>query len=154
MQTNSGRVIPVGIEYLPDIVFLERQCFSRPWSPSQYRQFLERDNFRVMGIFEAEILIAYISFYFLHDEAEIINLAVSHDFRRKGLGSSLVSKVLDVCLEEKVKMIFLEVRPSNVPALCIYRRLGFQEAGRRKQYYPDNLEDALILSLDLYSSEV
>lgn len=135
--------------HLKELVALEETCFAQPWSIEQYHKFLQQDSFRVMGVFSASKLAGYISFYFIFDEAEILNLAVHPHNRRSGLGKALTAEAIKTCQSNQVKNIFLEVRPSNVSALSIYTSLGFEKISRRKQYYPDNNEDALIMRLRL-----
>jgi ribosomal-protein-alanine N-acetyltransferase len=79
------------------------------------------------------------------DEAEILNLAVNSIYRRNGEGSQLVRQLLDAWQSQKVQRIFLEVRVSNLGAIYFYEQLGFQRIGRRKKYYADPEEDALVL---------
>ncbi len=143
----------MGKDHLTEIVSLERLCFAEPWSIEQYRKSLEQDSFRVFGILHNNCLNAYISLYLMDDEAEIISLAVHPQCRKMGLGKSLVSKALLLCRLANVGRVFLETRASNIPALKIYRGLGFAEVARRKNYYPDNLEDALVLRLDIFAAD-
>lgn len=142
-------VSPIKKEHLAELVILERQCFAQSWTIEQYQEILDQDNYRVLGIFLDTRLNAYIVLCLMRDEAEIINLAVHPEFRNMGLARSLISKTIDVCGQAKVKKIFLEVRPSNLPALSVYRDSGFVEVARRIKYYQDDHEDALVLSLNL-----
>lgn len=147
MEIEPDRIFFVQNEHLPELVALEGLCFPGFWSCKEYENALKSRNFKVMGISRHNILRAFISFSLAADEAEIINLAVHPGYRRKGLGRKLVSRALEFCKMAGVKNFYLEVRPSNIPALSIYRHFGFKEAGRRKSYYPDNLEDALVMKL-------
>jgi [ribosomal protein S18]-alanine N-acetyltransferase len=79
------------------------------------------------------------------DEAEILNLAVDLSRRRRGTGSQLMQDAIQACQAAGVTRIFLEVRNSNECARKFYMRMGFSEAGRRRQYYREPLEDALVL---------
>lgn len=142
-------ISPLDISHLKEIVLLESICFNQAWSIRQYRDFLNRDSSRVLGISKHGGLKAYIAFQILLDEAEIINLGVHPECRNAGMGKSLVAKALDTCRRAGVKTVFLEVRSSNIPALHIYHGLGFTSKGCRKAYYQDNLEDAMVLGIDL-----
>ncbi len=86
-----------------------------------------------------------IVFRSMADEAEILNLAVEASQRRQGIGWLLVQKAIAECKAAGVRTIFLEVRESNEGALKLYARAGFQEGGRRAEYYREPTEDALIL---------
>ena len=82
------------------------------------------------------------------DEGEILNLAVAPSGRRHGLGRALVRDILDALARRGVRHVYLEVRESNAPARALYGAHGFQEAGRRKQYYRRPVEDAIVLRRD------
>lgn len=86
-----------------------------------------------------------IVFRNMADEAEILNLAVAASERRQGIGWLLVQKAIAECKAAGVKTIFLEVRESNEGARNLYARAGFKEAGRRREYYREPTEDALVL---------
>ena len=79
------------------------------------------------------------------DEAEVLNLAVRPAARRQGMGSALMSRLLEELRRNRVSRVFLEVRESNAGALAFYQRLGFQAVGKRKDYYQDPLESATIM---------
>ena len=82
-------------------------------------------------------------------EAEILNLVAAPALLRKGVGTALVEEALRRMAQAGVNRVWLEVRPSNAPALAFYRRLGFRETGRRPNYYRDPIEDALLLESPL-----
>jgi [ribosomal protein S18]-alanine N-acetyltransferase len=86
------------------------------------------------------------------DEAEILNLAVREPGRRKGAGSRLVERLLQQYSTESISRVFLEVRESNTGAIRFYESLGFQTVGRRKDYYPEPREDALVMEHSLGKS--
>ena len=79
------------------------------------------------------------------DEWEVENIAVAQQMQHRGLGKSLLSEFLELVRRQKGRQIFLEVRESNLAARALYRKCGFKEAGRRKNYYENPPEDALIL---------
>ena len=83
------------------------------------------------------------------EEAEILNLAVHPDHTRRGLGTALVQDVLGDLGRAGARKVFLEVRVSNAGAQAFYARLGFESKGRRRGYYSDPPEDALILARDI-----
>ncbi|MCA1742575.1 MAG: ribosomal protein S18-alanine N-acetyltransferase [Desulfovibrionales bacterium] len=151
MNIKLEQIICLEEVHLKELVALEEICFASPWSVDQYQKFLKQDSFRVFGVFSANKLAGYISFYYTLDEAEIVNLAVNPCNRRSGIGKALIAEAIKNCQINQVQNIFLEVRPSNIPALSIYTSLGFEEISRRKHYYPDNNEDALVMLLKLKS---
>ena len=80
------------------------------------------------------------------DEAEIIEVAVSENLRKKGIASELMREIFDWCQKNGIIRIFLEVRESNLPARECYKKFGFSEDGQRKNYYRDPVEDAVLMS--------
>jgi len=139
---------------LAELVALERQCFSHPWTEKQFRLGLEGKVFKVFGLEREGALAAYISFYHVGDEMEILNLAVAPDLRRGGLGRRLLRLALAICRRMGVSTARLEARRSNQAALALYGGQGFEPCGVRKGYYPDNKEDAICMVLDLSSLDI
>ncbi len=135
------------------IAALERCCFTLPWTEEQFRQAFEQKAFAVSGIHEHGELIAYLSVYHTLDELEILNIAVRPDRRRCGHGQLLLGQALREARKSGILRAVLEVRPSNAPAIALYKRSGFVPIGRRRAYYPDTGEDALVYLLALTSSE-
>jgi ribosomal-protein-alanine N-acetyltransferase len=92
-------------------------------------------------------ILAYGGFWLTGDEAHIVTIASHHELRGLGLGETMLLFLLQQAQSLGVSIVSLEVRPSNAPALGLYRKWGFEEEGRRKDYYRDNHEDALIYTL-------
>lgn len=135
------------------VMELESLCFRTHWTREQFLLGLERHAFRILGIRDQGALLAYAAFSVIAGEMEILNIATHPDHRRKGLAQRLLGNVLGVCRTERVELGFLEVRRSNVGAIDLYRKFGFTQVGTRKNYYPDNNEDALLFRLDFTSPE-
>jgi ribosomal-protein-alanine N-acetyltransferase len=133
---------------------LESSCFSTAFSPEQYRRILhvppdKEARFLGFGFFApGRALRAYVLVGLRRaaNEAEVYNLAVREDERRRGIGSMLLTRALTAVEASGMKDIFLEVREGNRPALALYSSLGFEPCGRRPGYYAGG-EDALILRL-------
>jgi len=85
------------------------------------------------------------------DEAELLNISVAAAWQRKGLGKMIISEMLQRARAKNMKRMFLEVRPSNVAAISLYKRSGFDLVGVRRGYYQNanGIEDALVMSCDL-----
>jgi ribosomal-protein-alanine N-acetyltransferase len=94
---------------------------------------------------EEETICGLVVFRIMADEAEILNLAVDSSRRRRGTGSRLIQDVIAASNAMGVRKVFLEVRESNGAARKFYARMGFTETGRRRQYYRQPVEDALVL---------
>ncbi len=84
-------------------------------------------------------------------EAHILNVCIGPDYQRHGHGHYLVTRLLDLARWHRAERVFLEVRPSNTPAIRLYERIGFNEIGRRPRYYParKDREDAIVMALEL-----
>ena len=118
------------------------------WSVSEWAQ-LEVLGIRIWVAIEEEDIAGAVASRVAADEAEILNLAVARDWRRRGIGRRLMETALEGAVSGGVRRVFLEVRESNAGARAFYGRLGFAEAGRRRGYYHHPAEDALLLSRSL-----
>ena len=128
---------------------LARDAHSHPWSVVQYRDSLAVGHqIWLLRARSGDITACCVASQ-LFDEMEILDVAVSSRWRRQGLAECLLQNVLNR-LPEEIARVLLDVRVSNHPALGLYRKLGFVEDGRRKNYYPTvqgGREDALLMSL-------
>ncbi len=142
-QTESF-VKELGIEALDDVVCLEAASFVDVWSVEQYASFIENGAGRIFGLVEHDQLVGYVAFQVVLDEAEIVNIAVKSRLRGQGRGKVLLENALMVLDQTGIAVIHLEVRPSNTSARRLYESCGFVLVGKRKQYYADTNEDALV----------
>ena len=136
-------------EHVAAVAEMERQCFSDPWSEKSVAS--ELDNpLSLWLIAEADGVVAgYVGSQTVLDSSDMMNLAVSQDFRRQGIGEQLVNSLTEALAEKGVKTLLLEVRISNEPAKQLYQKLGFEIVGKRPRYYEKPREDALILRKEL-----
>ena len=140
------QLVPMDRSHLSGVAELERLCFTTPWTEAMLEEELYNDtaSFIVAQGPDGEVL-GYAGLHVVLDEGYIDNVAVRPAFRRQGIADRL----LDVfCRFGQAHLAFLtlEVRPSNTAAVALYRKHGFREAGRRKDYYADPREDALLLT--------
>lgn len=138
-------VVPLSISDAKDIENLEKECFSSPWSINSIESALNGNNI-FFGIKEDNELCGYISMYHSLGEGYINNLAVSEKHRRKKFGFYLLKELINFCADADFEFLTLEVRESNTPAINLYKKFGFNEEGRRKNYYTAPKEDAIILT--------
>lgn len=131
---------------LDDIYELDVQTFAMPWSKDALSyDILENDNaFVIVAEYEGEFA-GYADIWTVLDEADLNSIAVRVDFRRKGIGDAIMLAMTEMLSANGVATINLEVRVSNMPAIKLYKKYGFNECGVRPGYYLDNGEDALIM---------
>lgn len=142
-----SRVRPAKIEDIPMLMAIEREAATAAhWQEAQHRKALEPGAVpeRVSLVIEEEAVLGFIVAQVLGDEWEIENVAVTAQAQRRGLGSHLVKELLELARGRGAHAVFLEVRESNQAAQGLYRKWGFAPAGRRKSYYADPPEDALL----------
>ena len=131
--------------HVAQIAELEKICFSDPWSEKSIASELNNALALWLVANEGEQVAGYIGSQTVMDESDMMNVAVHPDFRRKGIAESLVNALVAELKAKESRCLTLEVRASNTPAITLYKKLGFSEIGRRKNYYRNPREDALIL---------
>jgi len=144
---------------VPAMVAIERASFSDPWTASAIAATLRFDHMRVLVAEErgagelggdgAGRPLGYVVAMIAGPEAEIADLAVSPDARRRGIGRALIDRLLADLETEGVLAVFLEVRESNHAARTLYESRAFRGIGRRRRYYRLPPEDALLLKREL-----
>ncbi|MGB7413386.1 MAG: ribosomal protein S18-alanine N-acetyltransferase [Thermosynechococcaceae cyanobacterium] len=135
---------------LPNAVALDQRALGGLWTLNGYRQELERPSSALVGLVCDRLecpLLGMGCLWGIEDEAHIILLAVDPDYRRQGLGQILLWRMLAIATQRHLSRATLEVRASNGGAIALYKKFGFQLAGRRVGYYAETGEDALILWL-------
>jgi len=147
MQTWACELL--GQDDVDAVMELEGLCFRTRWTREQLLLGLARRAYRTIGVREGRGLAAYVAFSTIAGEMEIMNIGTRPERRRQGLASLLLGAVLEICRRENVELGFLEVRRSNAAAIDLYEKFGFTQVGTRKNYYPDNNEDALLYRLDI-----
>lgn len=142
------RITPMTAAHLPQVAALEKRCFpADPWSENLFRFALGSPNSTILLAEGADgTLLGYAVLYSVLDEGNLDNLAVARSFRRQGVADALLSALAGLCRERGIVRLMLEVRASNVPALALYRKYGFAEVGRRKNYYDNPREDAILMT--------
>ena len=137
---------PLSEADLEEIADLESAC-TGGWNTAQLKEEMgRRGGWQLLGRLPAkDNIIGYIFGHTVLDEAEIYRLVIAPPCRGQGYGRQMVSLVIDRLRQQGVKNLFLEVRQSNLPALSLYRKAGFQPTGRRRNYYTSPLEDAIVM---------
>ena len=109
----------------------------------------KKNQYKVFAVLRGEKVAGFLILSTVLDEAEILEVAVSEDLRRRGIASELMDEVSGWCAKNGILHIFLEVRESNFPALAYYKKYGFIENGLRKNYYRNPVENAVLMSKEL-----
>ena len=139
------RIETMNSSHVDQIAQLEKLCFSDPWSVNSIASELDNKLSFWLVATEEDRVTGYIGSQTVMDETDMMNVAVHPDYRRKGIAEALVNGLVEALKRKESRCLTLEVRASNVPAIALYEKLGFSEIGRRKNYYRNPREDALIL---------
>jgi ribosomal-protein-alanine N-acetyltransferase len=137
---------------LPAVLEIDRLSFALPWPERSFRFELTENE--AAHLLVAEVAWAgrvrtagYLGYWLLVDEMHISTLAVDPQLRGQGIGERLLQAGMEQARRQGAEMATLEVRPSNAEAVSLYRKYGFELVGRRRDYYRDNHEDALLMTL-------
>jgi [ribosomal protein S18]-alanine N-acetyltransferase len=142
------------VEDVPAVVDLDHKSFSLPWPERSFR-FELTDN-PASRCWVAELdgkVVAMIVVWLIVDEAHVATLATDPEYRRQGIGKRLLAYALERLIQDGARSSFLEVRESNLAAQEMYRKFGYEVTGRRRRYYRDNDEDAILMNLDSLNTE-
>ena len=131
--------------HVAQIAQLDKISFSDPWSERSIASELDNNLAFWLVAVEGETVAGYIGSQTVMEETDMMNVAVHPDFRRQGIAEALVNGLVEHLKAMGSRCLTLEVRASNAPAIALYEKLGFTEIGRRKNYYRNPREDALIL---------
>lgn len=131
--------------HIAQIAELEKTCFPDPWSANSISSELENPLSLWLVAVEDGRVLGYVGSQAVLGEADMMNLAVCPELRRRGIAQALVEALCAALREQGNHSLSLEVRASNMPARSLYEKLGFVQVGCRKNYYCTPREDALIL---------
>jgi [ribosomal protein S18]-alanine N-acetyltransferase len=145
--TEGGDVRIRKLSYgdLPSVISIERRSFPTPWSLAMFVLELSKPSGICLAAEDDNGLVGYLVCARYDEVWHLMNVAVSSENRRRGVASDLIDRLFEEAGSES--RFTLEVRVSNLPAIAMYERIGFRSAGRRRSYYHDNGEDALIMWL-------
>ena len=161
---------PMQVQDIPEVMEIERVCFSMPWSTRAYRYEIEENRLSTYMVARVAVktqadglwdrvremlsggpahspVIGYGGFWIVLDEAHISTIAVHPDYRGQGLGELLLAGMLQRGIYLGGEYSVLEVRASNSTAQALYEKYEYKVVGRRKAYYRDNSEDALLMEV-------
>lgn len=145
---DSAPLEAMQAEDLPAVLEIENAVYPHPWSRANFLDSLYGGHEAWVLRDDKRALLGYFLIMLIVDEAHLLNISVRGDLHGRGIGRLLLGKVAQMAREKGMVSILLEVRPSNVRAIRLYERFGFEQIGRRKAYYPaaDNTrEDAVVM---------
>lgn len=139
-------------EDLNEIHEIEVASFPDPWSVDSLWTFASDESVRTLICAKentTEEIVGYFALQYVLDEAEIAIIAVKNKYRRQGLGREILDEIKCFCQGKNITTIHLEVRSKNEAAIHLYRAFGFEEVGRRKNYYEAPKDDAILFRLSI-----
>lgn len=148
-------MLPLSIDHmqagdLDEVVAIERASFTMPWSRGAFLYEIEQNKVARCLVVRADgRLVGYLCLWEVADELHITNIAVHPQARRRGIGRQMLAEVLSDARRRSLRLVALEVRPSNAEARALYDSFGFRVVGRRRGYYYDTGEDALVMEAAL-----
>ena len=131
--------------HVSSIAELEKLCFSAPWDEASVAGELSNELSLWLVALDGDEVVGYVGSQSVMGEADVMNIAVSPQYRRRGIAETLIHELVSLLKEKEVCSLTLEVRASNDAAKSMYDKLGFRQVGRRPGYYVRPKEDALIL---------
>ena len=129
---------------LPQVIAIERRAFPTPWSLAMFVLELSKPSGISLAALIDDALVGYLVCSRYDSVWHVMNVAVDDGLRRQGLATSMLERLFELA-DKPNEQYTLEVRTSNDPAIRLYERFGFRAAGKRRAYYHDNREDALIM---------
>jgi ribosomal-protein-alanine N-acetyltransferase len=133
-------------EDLDEVLTIERASFTMPWSRGAFLYEIEQNRVaRCHVVREGDVIVGYLCIWEIADEIHVTNIAIHPDHRRRGIARDLLAGLIGDARARDLRMIVLEVRPSNHQAIALYESFNFRVTGRRRGYYYDTGEDALVM---------
>ncbi|MGM0562938.1 MAG: ribosomal protein S18-alanine N-acetyltransferase [Pseudomonadota bacterium] len=162
LDWSALTIRPMETSDLPAVMGIEPRAYSHHWSEGIFRDCLSRlldrsipgdrgAGYLMPALLCGEELLGYAVYSLVACEAHLLNITVAPEYKGRGLGRCLLDAIVEDCRGLGAEVLFLEVRPSNRPAIALYEHTGFVEIGIRKDYYPghDDREDARVMALKL-----
>ena len=147
--TDMKSILLADESHAPLIAALEARTFSHPQSEKSLRELLGSEQGFAVVCLESDKLASYCTLTSVLDEAQIINVATAVEYKRQGCAKAIFERIFEECIRRGIISISLEVRESNLPAIALYEGLGFYVAGKRKNFYTDPRENALVMIKNL-----
>ncbi|MGE4282144.1 MAG: ribosomal protein S18-alanine N-acetyltransferase [Clostridia bacterium] len=144
------KVMLMNQQDIDSVMEIEHLSFSIPWTRYSFEQEITNNKHALYVIAKYdEMIVGYGGMWKVFEEGHITNIAVHPEFRRMQVASSILEALVVVARAKEIESLMLEVRESNTAAQRLYEKYGFQVVGKRKGYYADNHEDALLMTLSI-----
>lgn len=148
-MVNNLVIEEMKVDDIDGVFEVEKNCFEDYWSKDSFKKELSNNLAKYLVAKVDGKVAGYVGIWFVVDEGHITNVAVHEDYRGQKIGDQLIKELVQVCKDNKIVSMTLEVRTSNTVAQNLYRKYGFKMAGIRKEYYNNNKEDAIIMWNDI-----
>ena len=142
------KFVPLAYEHLDQMVEMEKEAFASPWSKNMFIPELSHPYAHYIVYVNGDEVVAYAGYHNVVDEAHITNVVVKKEYRGKGIGAFMMSRLIDDARLVGLKRMTLEVQTDNISAIKMYESFGFVTEGIRKNYY-EGIHDAYIMWKDL-----
>lgn len=134
---------------IPEVARLEKEIFPDPWSEGAISETFEQEQTLLLVAYADRKLIGYLILYFVLEEGEIARIAVIPECRRQGVGARMLLELEDLCEDNGITKLLLDVRESNETAISFYTSYGFVQDGVRRNFYSDPQEDGILMSREI-----
>ncbi len=145
--STIGVIRPATEADVPAIIELEHQCFPFPWPEGAFYQELKNAWSSLEVLVEpGGSIVGFIVYWIVEDELHLLDIAVHPSLQKRGVGRALMLRLEEICASDGLTFLTLEVRESNDRAIRLYTKMGYDVIHKRKKYYVDNQEDALVMA--------
>lgn len=136
------QIVPFEEKYLDDVFKIEKTCFSNPWSREDLKNQIKNETSHFLVADVDGRAVGYMGLQIFSGEGYVTNVAVLPQFRGRGIAQVLISEQM----KNDMEFITLEVRESNIPAISLYKKMGFENMGIRPKFYSNPTENAIIMT--------
>lgn len=141
------RIVTARKEHLDDILRIEKECFSLPWTREQLEKQLDEERYVFLAAEdETGAAVGYVGLMYVLDEGYISNVAVTPSRRREGIADMLLSELYEKAREKELSFLTLEARLGNIAAQSLYKKHGYTQVGLRRNFYDKPREDAVLMT--------
>ena len=153
-MTDIINIVPMSKQHIGQIAKIESDSFADPWAGQIFYEVLRVPDCATFVALRSESVAGYLILRRTPPEIEILNIAVKESERKKNIATALFSALFEYAKAQGANEFYLELRRSNGPALALYKKLGFEIDGYRKNYYENPKEDAILMSLKLKTGKI